>query len=499
MKSPFTSCLPVAESFPKNLAGVARLYRVSLVALALVLSAHAGRAAGLPPSDRVVAALLRQLPKEVGGEDSASTKKVADFYARAGFAPVWTRTEGVTPEAQAGVTLLVSAARYGLKPAEYQATELVALFDSLSISDDQAPARRVRAEHQLSAALLRFTQHLHEGRITSSDLRPTASTIAAAFDGVAHLQYALHSGRFAEALLEAQPASRSYVRLLRAWQRLLDTDSAAAKRVAQPVAINLERLRWEPGADSLYLAVNIPSYTLQVVRGAKVAASHRVIVGKAITPTPELYSRVTFMQAAPEWRVPQSIAANEMLPKLRRDPGFLDDRGFELYNAAGKRVNPYRVDWNAVTPEAFPYQIRQAPSEDNALGEVVFRFANPYSVYMHDTPAKKAFQANARALSHGCIRVEKPVALARFLLERDGKNAASRVNDLQNSIDSGRTKAIGLQAPVTLLVRYLTCEADGDQLRQLPDIYGRDKALAHAWNDVMPTTLTPLMPMLAQR
>jgi murein L,D-transpeptidase YcbB/YkuD len=499
MKAVITSYLSTATRFLQNAAGMARSYRVGFAALALVLTAQTGWTAGSPASDQMVAALLRQLPAAVSGEDSASTKKVVSFYAHAGFAPVWTRTEGITPQAQAGVKLLQSAARYGLKPAEYHTTELVALLDSLSIPDAQAAARRVRAEQQLSAALLRFAQHLHEGRITNSDLRPAASTSAATFDGVTHLQYALRSGRFAEALLEAQPASRSYVRLLRAWQRLLDTDSAAAKRVALPVAINLERLRWEPNPDSLYLAVNIPSYTLQVVRGPRVAASHRVVVGKAITPTPELYSRITFMQAAPEWRVPQSIAANEMLPKLRRDPGFLDDRGFELYNAAGKRVNPYRVDWDQVKPEAFPYQIRQAPSEENALGEVVFRFANPYSVYMHDTPAKKAFKTDARALSHGCIRVEKPVALARFLLERDGKNAANRLDDLQNSIDSGHTKAFGLQAPVTLLVRYLTCEADGDRLRQLPDIYGRDEALARAWNDVLPTTLTPLMPVLAQR
>ncbi|HEX8328605.1 MAG TPA: L,D-transpeptidase family protein [Hymenobacter sp.] len=499
MKNIYTSFLSFGSWFTQNVATIMPLRWVGLVSLALVLAAHAGQAAGSPAPDRVVAALLRQPLAMASGDDSVSAKKVMDFYALSGFAPVWTRPDGVAPEARTGVKLLLAAARYGLKPAEYHATELVALFDSLSVADDQAAARRVRAEQQLSAALLRFAQHLHEGRITRSDLRPASATATVAFDGVAHLQYALRSGRFAEALLEAQPASRSYVRLLHAWHNLLNTDSAAAQRVALPVAINLERLRWEPTPDSLYIAVNIPAYTLQVVRGARVAASHRVIVGKAATPTPELYSRITFMQAAPEWRVPQSIAANEMLPRLRRDPDFLNDRGFELYNAAGKRVNPYRVDWDQVKPEAFPYQIRQTPSEDNALGEVVFRFANPYAVYMHDTPAKKAFTASTRALSHGCIRVEKPVALARFLLERDGKNATNRLDDLQNSLDSGRTKAFGLQAPVTLLVRYLTCEADGDRLRQLPDVYGRDKALAQAWNDVLPTTLAPVMPVLAQR
>lgn len=241
-------------------------------------------------------------------------------------------------------------------------------------------------------------------------------------------------------------------------------------------------MRWETRTDSLYLAVNIPAYSLQVVQGAKVVATHRVVVGKTTTPTPELFSRLTFFQAAPAWNVPQSISANEMLPKLRRDPGCLTERGFEMFNAAGKRVNPYRVNWKKVQPETFTYQIRQLPSADNALGNVVFRFANPYAIYLHDTPAKAAFRATSRALSHGCIRGEKPLELARFLLQHDNPARADDLAwDLQTSLNRSETKGFGLQAPVPLMVRYLTCEADGDRLRELTDIYGRDRVLTQAW------------------
>ena len=356
------------------------------------------------------------------------------------------------------------------------------MLDSLTQGGAESVQLRVRTEQQITAALLRFTYHLHDGRITDPSLRPTMPDGELAFDAVAHLQKAVRSGHFTEYMLTAQPTSRSYVRLVWAWQRLLQTDSVAAIRMALPVALNLERLRWEPRADSLYLAVNIPSYSLQVVRGAKVVATHRVVVGKTATPTPELFSRLTFFQAAPEWRVPQSISVNEMLPKLRRDPSSLTERGFELFTAGGKRVNPYRVNWKQVQPETFTYQIRQLPSAGNALGNVVFRFANPYSIYLHDTPTKAAFRATNRALSHGCIRVEKPLELARFLLQRDNPaRAEDRAQDLQTSLNRSETKTFGLQASVPLMVRYLTCEADGDRLRVLTDIYGRDQVLTQAW------------------
>ncbi|WP_324677585.1 L,D-transpeptidase family protein [Hymenobacter sp. GOD-10R] len=231
------------------------------------------------------------------------------------------------------------------------------------------------------------------------------------------------------------------------------------------------------------MVVNIPAYSLQVIRGAQVVASYRVVVGKADTPTPELYSQLTYFQAAPEWRVPHSIAVGEMLPQLRRAPNYLDRHGYKLYTAGGERANPYRINWKQVTPETFRYQVRQAPSGRNALGRVVFRFVNPYSIYLHDTPTKAAFRANNRALSHGCIRVEKPLELARFLLQRDdAAQAIKRVKDLQTSLSQNRTQVFSLKAPVPLYVRYLTCEAEGSQLRQLPDVYQWDNALAQAWN-----------------
>ncbi|MBC6608742.1 L,D-transpeptidase family protein [Hymenobacter sp. BT188] len=412
------------------------------------------------------------------------TKQVRQFYASVSYAPVWTNESGPTKNAQAGVNLLLNAQHYGLKPAEYEASSLRLLLDSLQSTPAQ-PQQRLAAEVRITTALIRFSQHLYRGRIENSSIRTTQSNDSAtSFDAAANLSQALQSGQFTQQILAAQPTSRSYVRLLAAWQRMLKMDTASARQMALPVALNLERLRWEPRMDSIYLAVNIPAYNLQVVRGTQVVRNHRVVVGTTETPTPELYSKIGYFQTAPEWRMPFSIATKETLPKLKRDRNYLASKNYRLYNQAGERVNASAVNWNKVTQADFPYQIRQAPSSRNALGNVVFRFANPYEVFLHDTPTKEAFKAEYRALSHGCIRVQHASELARFLLQRDGgKTSSDRIEKMETSIDEGETKAFGLNAGVQLVVRYQTVEADGGQLRQFPDIYHRDKVLANVWDD----------------
>ncbi|GAA4386535.1 hypothetical protein GCM10023186_31300 [Hymenobacter koreensis] len=263
------------------------------------------------------------------------------------------------------------------------------------------------------------------------------------------------------------------------------TDTVRARRLKPLVAVNLERLRWEPQADSVYLVVNIPAYVLQIVRGPRIVRTHRVVVGGKATPTPEFYSRLTYFQTSPEWRVPRSIAVNEILPRLRRNSGYLASNNYNLYDHQGKLVKAQAVNWTAITPENFPYQIRQTACCDNALGNVVFRFPNPHDIYLHDTPAREFFERPNRALSHGCIRLQNPLQLGSFLLRRDAnQDATPRIKRMWDSVYSGETVIFSLRRPLPIVIRYLTCEADGPTLRTHADVYGRDAALLKAFYQI---------------
>ena len=136
------------------------------------------------------------------------------------------------------------------------------------------------------------------------------------------------------------------------------------------------------------------------------------------------------------------------------------------------------MDWAAVTPQSFAYTIRQAPGCENALGNIIFRFDNPYDVYVHDTPLRQYFDLPVRALSHGCVRLQAPLQLAAYLLARDGQTL-----DLPNEEECAQQpqpRPVYLRRPMPLHIRYATCVAEKGRLRFLPDVYGLDKALRRA-------------------
>ncbi|KUG07752.1 L,D-transpeptidase family protein [Solirubrum puertoriconensis] len=410
--------------------------------------------------------------------------QVLRYYAALNFEPSWTTDKSATALAKEGLKILRRTPEFGFQSIDYKVQELAVNLDSFAISPDSEVRlhRRVAVELQLTAALLELGAHLRRGRVHPQTLLPTTCEPDSVFDPVQWLLGARQLNQLNQQVAALQPTTRSYIRLQWAWQKLLRADTAAARKVAGQVAVNLERLRWEPRGDSAYLLVNIPAYTLEIVRGAKVVRSFRVIVGDAQTPTPEVYSHLRFFQTSPEWKVPRSIALNEILPRVRRNPGYLASHNYVLYNQHGERVNPFKVDWKQITPETFRYSVRQTACCDNALGNVVFRFPNPHDIFVHDTPVRKLFNVPRRALSHGCIRLEKPFQLAAFLLRRDyGDKAPRQIERMWDSVYGGYSKYFALRNPIPIYIRYQTCHADsGPELRVVPDIYKRDALILQA-------------------
>lgn len=168
------------------------------------------------------------------------------------------------------------------------------------------------------------------------------------------------------------------------------------------------------------IVVNIPAAYMKVYHSNQVILEMRMIVGKKATHTPTLTSKVDNVILYPYWHVPYKIATKELLPAIKRNPGFINEGNYQVLNASGKILDPYSINWSALSTSYFPYTIRQSTGCDNSLGLIKLDFYNPFGVYLHDTPGKVLFILNKRFFSHGCMRMEKPMELGHLILKNNG-------------------------------------------------------------------------------
>ncbi|SHJ81689.1 Murein L,D-transpeptidase YcbB/YkuD [Hymenobacter daecheongensis DSM 21074] len=450
----------------------------------------------LPPTTAPavpVAPLIRALLDTAAGPARAADARlglragsdVRTFYGST-FAPAWTQpTDSLNPDASAALGLLARAPAHGLRPTDYGWPRLQALRDSLRQPAGPALAeararQQARLEVYLTDAVLRFMRDLSRGRLRPYTLSGREKAAGRAWQPALGLRAALGHGAVPATMLAGQPPNREYRELQRAlaqWlTRPVPPDSGRQHEARyQQAALNLERWRWDAIADSEYLLINIPAYELQVVAHDSVLHRRPVVVGKPKTPTPTLSSAIGYFTLAPDWHVPRSIATKEILPRLKVSPGYLARNNYTLYDERGRLLDPYRINWRRVTAQNFRYVIRQSAGCENALGNIVFRFENPYSVYLHDTPTRQLFAQPERALSHGCIRLEQPMQLAALLLRRDGQPL--RLPSEEECARQPRPRDVRLRRPIALHVRYATCIGENGHLRFLPDIYQRDEVI----------------------
>jgi murein L,D-transpeptidase YcbB/YkuD len=256
------------------------------------------------------------------------------------------------------------------------------------------------------------------------------------------------------------------------------------------IVVNLERWRWLPrNLGSRYILVNIASYRLEVKESDRLIMDMRVVVGRSYHQTPVFSDKVTYMVLNPSWTVPDMIARQEILPKVKKDPNYLADqkiRVFEGWGAGTKEIDPSQVDWARLSATDLPYRFRQDPGPQNALGRIKFMFPNPYDVYLHDTPAKELFGKTRRDFSHGCIRVEKPLDLAAYLMQNHAiwsREALTAALSDPKAVE----RTVQLPEPVPIHILYWTVWTDSDgDLNFSPDIYERDEPLHRALLEAPP-------------
>lgn len=246
---------------------------------------------------------------------------------------------------------------------------------------------------------------------------------------------------------------------------------------SRQIAVNLERWRWLPRQrGDTYITVNVAAATLILTRGGVPGRPKRVIVGDEKHPTPALAARLIAITLNPPWNVPASIATREILPKLKRNPRYLADNDIVILGWPGDPFG-FTVDWPTISARNFPFRLQQRPGPKNALGAIKFEIPNRFDVYLHDTPSKRLFARSRRALSHGCVRVERPIDLAAALLD----DVAWSAEAFERAVAAGESRRIAIARPVPVYLAYFTAFVDeGGRLNFLHDLYGRDARIERA-------------------
>jgi len=249
--------------------------------------------------------------------------------------------------------------------------------------------------------------------------------------------------------------------------------------LVRTIELNMERWRWVPDdLGAAHVRVNVPSFQLAAYEGNEQKLQMPIIVGQVTWGTPLFSDRIRIVILNPYWNVPQSIARKEVLSKVFADRSYLIRESMEIVSGSGSGahvVSPHEIDWATYTPGTFPYRLRQRPGPLNPLGRIKFLFPNRFNVYMHDTPSGRLFALPERALSHGCIRVAKPLDLASWLFREDPKWSGTRVAD---AIKAGSQDAIRLSQPVPLHIFYFTAVAGTEgKVEIYRDLYGIDASL----------------------
>lgn len=246
------------------------------------------------------------------------------------------------------------------------------------------------------------------------------------------------------------------------------------------IRVNLERWRWLPNdLGERHVRVSITDYRLEAYDSGTMVGSHAVVVGKDYRQTPIFSDQITHLVINPWWIVPHSLAVKDLLPQFQQDPAIIDKKHYEIRDPAGEVVDPDDLDWHDYNETDFPFEVRQRPGRDNALGRVKFIFPNKHDVYLHDTPSQYQFDKTQRDFSSGCIRVEHPFSLAKWLLRDDKDWTGQRLAD---TVESGRNVTITPEVPVPVHLMYWTALIRDGGLQFPADIYQRDNKVLAALN-----------------
>lgn len=261
---------------------------------------------------------------------------------------------------------------------------------------------------------------------------------------------------------------------------LLKGDQSTAKSTLHKIRLNIERVKlMKPGLGDNCALVNIPEFIVRIIENNETVVAMAVVVGQTKLQTPVFSENLSYITLNPQWSVPDSIARNEVIPDLLKNPNYLTEKRMvmrESYDLNSKELSPESVDLKAYVGGKghVPFKFIEVPSKKNGLGRVKFIFPNKHSVYMHDTQSKNLFKRKVRTYSHGCVRLEKPIVMLEYISKNYTSTSPEKIKE---EYDSLKTHYVKITKRLPVHTAYLTTYVDEcGQLLVLNDIYGFDKS-----------------------
>lgn len=392
------------------------------------------------------------------------------FYEARGYLPAWVDGDRTTPQMTDLIQQLHYSEKHGLRPADYGVEHFEQLRDASQEKYQGTrfePAMVPELDARMTYAYLRYAADL-----LAWGAKPRAVYVNWLVDPkkedlAARLEAAIRSGAVRDSLEDLAPIHPQY----RGLQAALVRELASPTGKEEQIRMNLERWRWAPrDLGDRYVLINVPAYQMQVMEGDSAALAMRVIVGAPATPTPLFSDEMTYVIFSPYWNIPESILREETLPRMQRDPDYARRNNLE------------------VIEDGETFRVRQAPGPENALGLVKFIFPNHFNVYLHDTPGDRLFFKDARALSHGCIRIENPVGMAKYVMREHPSWDEPRILKAMNS---QQEQTVTLKQKLPVHIGYWTAWVDaGGQVIYTDDPYGIDAAHARLRSGARPRPVT---------
>ena len=402
-----------------------------------------------------ISCVPKPTPMKIVSEDSM----VQNLYSGNDNNQLWFSSKKSQTKANEWLNAIDSANKYGFISDKIQIEQIRVALSGKNKTDIVI---KEAADQQLTGLVLNFIKALQEG-IVKFD-----------YDGVS----APRDSVYVAQLLNSNP-NESVANLIERFE-CKDPDYLVYKQFLNDSITPNDTLKYKTillamnyrkylslNGQSEYVVANIPATEVEYFKNDKPALQMRSVAGKKKNPTPTIASYITNIVTFPFWNVPFSIASKELLPKVQNDETYLERNNFEVVDAKGNVVDDYDLNWADYTEKPFPYFFRESTGPNNSLGILKFNLKNPFSIFLHDTNSKGGFAKESRFLSHGCIRLEKPVELADLLT--DGKIDTTLLKTGGKDTES---KIIKLEKEVPVFIIYMPVKIVEGRVVFLKDVYG---------------------------